>query len=77
MELKILKPRIALNKAFLKAKPNRSDIETFKNNLIGILDTIDEFESEEFHKNEVSKLLQNTYYSGKHYINTKDRKDLG
>lgn len=76
MELKLLKPRLALNKAFLKVKPNRPEMELFKKNLINLIDTIDEFESEEFHKNEVSKFLQNTYYSGNHYINTKDRKDL-
>ncbi len=76
MELKILKPRIALNKAFLKVKPNRPEIETFKKNLIGILDTIDEFESEEFHKNLVSDFLKNTYYGGNHFINTKGRNDL-
>jgi len=76
MELKILKPRLSLNKAFLKVKPNRPEIEKFKRNLISLIATIDEFESEEFHKNEVSKFLQNTYYSGNHYINTKDRKDL-
>ena len=76
MELKPLKPRLSLNKAFLKVKPNRPEIELFKKNLIGLIDAIDEFELEEFHKNEVSKFLQNTYYSGNHYINTKDRKDL-
>ncbi|HEY5593182.1 MAG TPA: TaqI-like C-terminal specificity domain-containing protein [Paludibacter sp.] len=76
MELKILKPRIALNKAFLKVKPNRQEIETFKKNLIGIIDTIDEFESEEFHKNLVSDFLKNTYYAGNHFINTKGRNDL-
>jgi len=69
MELKILKPRLSLNKAFLKVKPNRPEIELFKKNLISLIATIDEFESEEFHKNEVSKFLQNTYYSGNHYIN--------
>jgi len=76
MDLKILKPRLSLNKAFLKVKPNRPEIELFKKNLISLIATIDEFESEEFHKNEVSKFLQNTYYGGNHYINTKDRKDL-
>ena len=34
MELKILKPRKAINKAFLKIKANRTDIEDFKTNLI-------------------------------------------
>jgi len=76
MELNALKPRIALNKAFLKVKPNRPEIELFKKNLISLLDTIDEYETEEFHKNLVSDLLKNTYYSNTHYINTKDRKDL-
>jgi hypothetical protein len=33
---KPLKPRKALNKAFLKVKPNRSDIEKFKLNLIAL-----------------------------------------
>lgn len=76
MELTSLTPRLALNKAFLKVKPNRQEIELFKHNLIRMIDTINESESEEFHKNEASKFLQNTYYSPAHYINTKDRKDL-
>ena len=76
MELKLLKPRLALNKAFLKVKPTRPEIELFKSNLIRMIDTINESESEEFHKNEVSKFLQNTFYGTSHYINTKDRKDL-
>lgn len=76
MELKILKPRLALNKAFLKVKPNRPEIELFKTNLIRMIDTINESESEEFHKNEVSDFLKNTYYSGSHFINTKGRNDL-
>lgn len=53
-QLKALKPRKALNKAFLKVKPNRTDIESFKANLITLLDYSDESESEEFHKNLVS-----------------------
>lgn len=76
MELKILKPRLSLNKAFLKVKPNRPEMELFKKNLICLMDTIDEFELEEFHKNLVSDFLKNTYYAGNHFINTKDRKDL-
>ena len=32
MELKELKPRKALNKAFLKGKPTRTEIEGFKTN---------------------------------------------
>jgi len=76
MELKLLKSRLALNKAFLKVKPSRSEIELFKTNLIRLIDTINESESEEFHKNEVSDFLKNTYYSGSYFINTKGRNDL-
>ena len=76
MELNLLKPRIALNKAFLKVKPVRQEIELFKKNLIRLIDNTDEFESEEFHKNEVSDFLKNTYYGANHFINTKGRNDL-
>ncbi|WP_080054409.1 DUF7149 domain-containing protein [Spirosoma aerolatum] len=71
-----LRPRQVINKAFLKVKPNRLDIEKFKKNLITVLDQIHELESEEFHKNIVSRFLETTYYSPNHYINTKGRNDL-
>jgi type II restriction/modification system DNA methylase subunit YeeA len=76
MELKELKPRKALNKAFLKVKPNRTEIEGFKTNLITLLDRTNDTESEEFHKNLVSDFLKKTYYDPKHFINTKGRNDL-
>ena len=76
MELKELKPRKALNKAFLKVKPNRTEIESFKTNLIQLLDRTNDTESEEFHKNLVIDFLKKTYYDPNHYINTKGRNDL-
>ena len=76
MEIRILKPRKALNKAFLKVKPNRAEIECFKTNLIQLLDRINDKESEEFHKNLVSDFLKDTYYKQNHFINTKGRNDL-
>ena len=76
MILKELKPRKALNKAFLKVKPNRIDIEGFKTNLITLLDRTNDTESEEFHKNLVSDFLKDTYYKQNHFINTKGRNDL-
>ncbi len=76
MELKELKPRKALNKAFLKVKPNRTEIEGFKTNLITLLDRTNDTESEEFHKNLVSDFLKDTYYKQNHFINTKSRNDL-
>ena len=76
MDLKILSPRKALNKAFLKVKPNRTEIENFKTNLIQLLDRTNDTESEEFHKNIVSDFLKKTYYDANHFINTKGRNDL-
>jgi adenine-specific DNA-methyltransferase len=76
MELKELKPRKALNKAFLKIKPNRSEIERFKENLKQLLDRTNDTESEEFHKNLVIDFLKKTYYDPNHFINTKGRNDL-
>ena len=76
MNVSILKPRKALNKAFLKVKPNRSDIERFKGNLVQLLDRTNDTESEEFHKNIVSDFLKKTYYDPNHFINTKGRNDL-
>jgi len=76
MQINKLKPRKALNKAFLKVKPNRTEIEGFKANLIQLLDRTNDTESEEFHKNLVIDFLKKTYYDPNHFINTKGRNDL-
>ncbi len=76
MKLIQLNPKKALNKAFLKVKPSRAAIESFKANLIQLLDRSNDKESEEFHKNLVSDFLKKTYYDSSHYINTKGRNDL-
>jgi len=72
----ILQPRKALNKAYLKVKPTRTEIEKFKENLIELIDTSNKEESEEYHKNLVSAFLKKTYYDPKFFINTKGRNDL-
>ncbi len=76
MILKQLKPRKALNKAYLKLKPDRQKIDVFKANLIQLLDRINDSESEEYHKNLIRDFLKNTYYKDDHFINTKERADL-
>ena len=76
MTTNLLEPRKALNKAFLKIKPSRSHIEDFKMNLIQILDSFNEKESEEFHKNLVIDFLKKTYYDPNYFVNTKGRNDL-
>jgi hypothetical protein len=68
MKVKQLKPKNALNSAFLKVKPGRAEIERFKTNLIQLLDSIDESELEEFHKNLVIDFLKKTYYDPNHFI---------
>ena len=76
MQLSPLTLRKSVNKAYLKVKPDRSQIETFKKNILSLYDQINEFESEEFHKNIISEFLKKTWYSPYHYINTKGRADL-
>ncbi|NEO54325.1 MAG: hypothetical protein F6K54_15270 [Okeania sp. SIO3B5] len=71
-----ISPRKALNKAYLKVKPSRKDIKKFKDNLKLLLEQINKAESEEFHKNLISKFLQDTYYKSNYFINTKGRNDL-
>ena len=72
----IITPRKALNKAYLKVKPVRSEIESFKSNLITLLEQVNHAESEEFNKNVLADFLKNTFYSPNYFINTKGRNDL-
>jgi len=73
---KRLSPKKTLNKALLRKRLHRNEIELFKGNLRILLDRSNEFESEEFHKNLVSDFLKNTYYKNTNFINTKGRNDL-
>lgn len=76
MKLTPQSPKQSLNKAYLKQRPLRSQMDVFKAGLIGLLDKIDEKESEEFHKNLVSDFLKKTIYQEEYFINTKGRQDL-
>jgi len=76
MMLNKISPRQSLNKSYLKVKPNRSDIERFKANLIRLIDRLNDSESEEYHKNLLSDFLKDTYYNPRFFINTKGRNDL-
>ena len=69
-------PKQALNPAFLKQKPDRKEIELFKQEFISLLDKINDTESEEFHKNLIIDFLNSVYYKNNHYINTYGRTDL-
>lgn len=76
MKLTKLNPKQSINKAYLKEKVHRFEIEKFKNNLSKMLEDINEQESEEHVKNILTDFLKDTFYKDKHFINTKDRKDL-
>ena len=69
-------PRKSLNKAYLKIKPVRLEIDIFKKFLMNLLDSINHSESEEFNKNVVADFLKNSFYSPNYFINTKGRNDL-
>ena len=76
MKLQLLQPNKSLNKAYLKEKVSRNDIETFKTNLITLLSKIDHSESEEHHKYPVADFLKDTWYKDRYEINTKGRTDF-
>jgi len=69
-------PKQTLNKAFLKLRPLRMDIEIFKANLIRLLGKIDEIEREENQKTHIRDFIRDTYLADNFEINTKDSKDL-
>jgi adenine-specific DNA-methyltransferase len=76
MKLELIKPIKGLNKAYLKEKVSRHDIEVFKLNLQKLLARINEHESEEHLKNVIADFLKDTWYKEQFEINTKDRSDL-
>ncbi|OFX18439.1 MAG: hypothetical protein A2033_17550 [Bacteroidetes bacterium GWA2_31_9] len=76
MRINTIIPKKALNKAFLKQKPLRCEIDLFKTNLINLLNKVDEIEREENQKNHIRDFLRDTYYKDTNEINTKDTKDL-
>lgn len=69
-------PKKSLNKAFLRQRPTRQEIDTFKQNLIRLLGKIDEIEREENQKNHVRDFLRDTYYKETNEVNTKGTIDL-
>lgn len=69
-------PRQALNKAYLKIKPLRTEVDAFKERLTALLQQANEKESEEFNKNVIATFLKQAFYEPKYFINTKGRNDL-
>ncbi len=63
MHFKPFKPKQTLNKAYLKEKIGRADIELFKEHFTDLLNKIDEKADEEHLKSLVSDFLKSTYYN--------------
>ncbi len=73
---KPLKPRAALNKAYLKVKPTREQIEPFKAHLVTLLNRLQLKESEEHHKRNIATFLEDAFYKHSHHLNAKGDIDL-
>jgi adenine-specific DNA-methyltransferase len=76
MKFTPLSPKKSLNKAFLRQRPTRQEIDIFKQNLIRLLGKIDEIEREENQKNHLRDFLRDTYYKETNEVNTKGTIDL-
>ena len=77
MQLIIQSPFKALNKAYLKEKISRNNIELLKQHLIHLFSKTTEGCSEDTLKDFVTELLRNTWYNPNHLITiNKERKDL-
>ncbi|WP_266205248.1 DUF7149 domain-containing protein [Pontibacter kalidii] len=70
-----LRPKQALNKAYLRLKTSRTEIEQFKLALTALLDNINLHETEEHAKNHLRDFLRLTFYD-KYGVNTKGKTDL-
>jgi hypothetical protein len=80
MQIQLLSPKQSLNKAYLKTKVERAQVDLFKTNLSQFLhkakQAIERQESEEHLKNLVKDFLKDTYYKDRYEINTRGRADL-
>jgi adenine-specific DNA-methyltransferase len=71
-----IKPRSIVNKAYLKAKASREEIDAFKAHLSTLLDYLKAKETEEHHKKHVANFLEQAFYGGRHHLNSKGDIDL-
>ncbi len=76
MQLNPITLQKALNDAYRKESVLRTDMDRFAANLTRLIQNLNEAESEEHHKNNLSTFLNDTWYKNQHAINTKGRTDL-
>lgn len=72
----ILKPHQSVNKAYRKVKIHQNELDTFRKNLLTLLNQVDPNEREEHHKNLIQAFLKDTYYGHQYAINTQGDIDL-
>ena len=76
MNLKTFTPKQSLNKAYLKEKISRSDIEIFKTHFSDLLGKINDKGDEEHLKSLIADFLKFTWYKDSHQINPIGKNDL-
>ena len=77
MNLKLLSPKQSLNKAYLKEKISRTDIEHFKSHFTALIDKINDKGDEEHLKSLIADFLKLTYYNqSQNQINPIGKNDL-
>jgi adenine-specific DNA-methyltransferase len=75
MLLHPIQPKDALNQAYRKVKPFRSDIDDFRQNLLYLISQVDDAKDEENHKTEMRDFLKKTYFGEDYYFNVKQNID--
>lgn len=76
MHLKLITAKQAINKAYLREKVNRADIELFKTNFTGLIDKINAQGDEEHLKSLIADFLKFTWYKDAYQINPIGKNDL-
>src|SRR5688572_12419147 len=76
MILQLNNPKQALNKAYLKEKVSRAEIELFKKSLGILYGNIGRSNDEEHLKSQVAYFLRDTWYKDSHQINPIEKNDL-
>jgi len=76
MQIQEIKVKQALNKAYLKEKVNRADIDLFKTSFFSFLEKINDKADEEHLKSLVQALLKDAWYKDAFQINPIGKNDL-
>src|SRR5687767_14918241 len=76
MKLQVNNPKQALNKAYLREKVSRENINLFKQNLLTLFGNLSHKGDEEHLKSQITYFLRDTWYRNTHQISPLEKKDL-